>query len=182
MDDNTVGFAAIFFIFGAPVIVLAWIILRVLAHRERMEMIRMGATPPINRANARYSTASGVYDTESAQRSLHRGITLAFVGLALTIGLSFIGYHPTGGPLNSPTMVPGPWLLGGLIPMFVGIAQVIIAILSGARVGAPQHFGAADRGSQFNPPPPGMPPGPYAYRPDSTTELNKPVPPPDVKR
>ncbi|MDQ6931640.1 MAG: hypothetical protein M3160_00530 [Candidatus Eremiobacteraeota bacterium] len=186
--------AAIFFIFGAPVIVVAWIISRILAHRERMELMRMGMMPPVDQRNAqRYGSTSsappqsgasippvGMFEVENAQRSLHRGISLAFVGLALTIGLSFIGYHSSGGPLGAPVMVPGPWLLGGLIPMFVGIAQITIAILSGARISAPQPFGAPGARPKATPPPSGMP-GPYAYRPGTTTELTRPVPPPDIK-
>lgn len=177
-------FAAVIFIIGAPVIVAAWVIIRILAHRERMEMMRMGIPPPIGQRDARRYAGPpmDMYNGENAQRSLHRGISLAFVGLALTIGLSFIGYHSSGGPLNGPTIVPGPWLLGGLIPMFVGIAQIIIAILSGARAGAPQHFGASEAQSQSTPPPPGTPSGPYTYRPGNTTELTRPTPPPDVKK
>ena len=64
-----------------------------------------------------------------AQHQLRRGVQVAFIGLALLIGLSFIGYHGDGPPHY------GPWLLGGLIPLFVGIAQVISAIMSGARIG-----------------------------------------------
>lgn len=183
--------AATFFIFGSSVIVVAWIISRILAHRERMELIRMGMMPQRNAQRYGSTTSAppqsgasippvGMFEVENAQRSLHRGISLAFVGLALTIGLSFIGYHSSGGPLGAPVMVPGPWLLGGLIPMFVGIAQIITAILSGARVSAPQPFGAPEARPKATPPPSEMP-GPYAYRPGTTSELTRPVPPPDIK-
>jgi hypothetical protein len=33
-----------------------------------------------------------------------------------------------------PPIQPGPWVLGGLIPTFVGIAQIIIALISGATI------------------------------------------------
>lgn len=176
--------AAIFFIFGAPVIVVAWIVIRILVHRERMEMMRMGITPPVGKRDARryVNPPNDMYDGENAQRSLYRGIRLGVVGFALTIGLSFIGYHSGGGPFNGPTVVPGPWLLGGLIPMFAGISQIIIAILSGARVGPPERFGGAEAPSQSVPPAAGMPSGPYTYRPGSTTELTRPSPPPDLKK
>ncbi len=183
--------AATFFIFGSSVIVVAWTISRILAHRERMELIRMGMMPQRNAQRYGSTTSAppqsgasippvGMFEVENAQRSLHRGISLAFVGLALTIGLSFIGYHSGGGPLGAPVMVPGPWLLGGLIPMFVGIAQIITAILSGARISGPQQFGAPEARPKATPPPSEMP-GPYAYRPGTTTELTRPVPPPDIK-
>ena len=70
----------------------------------------------------------GAYDPAYyAQAQLRHGIQVAFIGLALLIGLSFIGFH-------DGRYVYGPWLLGGLIPMFVGIAQVISAVLSGAQI------------------------------------------------
>ena len=59
------------------------------------------------------------------ERHLRKGIMTTFIGVALLIGLSFIGYR-------DGTWIPGPWLLGGLIPMFVGLAQVIGALLAGA--------------------------------------------------
>ncbi len=193
MDQTTVliPIFGMFFIFGAPI--AAWIIFRVLAHRERIEMIRMGLTPPLDPLDARrYARAgyppqpSGIpptltYDVDYPQRSLRKGISLTFIGLALTIGLSFIGYHSSGGPLNGPSMEPGPWLLGGLIPLFVGIAQIIIAILSGARLAAPTQFEGSQARSRSTAPSSGIPSGPFTYRPDNTTELTPPVPPPDLK-
>ena len=101
-----------------------------------------------------------------AQHQLRRGVQVAFIGLALLIGLSFIGYHGDGPPHY------GPWLLGGLIPLFVGLAQVISAIMSGARIGgdsAPtQSFGPAPGPGMSAPPPHGArrpprhPPAPTA--------------------
>ena len=199
MSDNSVAALAVLCIFGAPI--AGFIVMRLLAHRERIEMIRRGMVPPANYANnkawknANWSgPAPGMpppppptwtpppYDTESADRSLRKGIMLALIGLAILIGLSFIGYD-TNGPFNSPELHPGPWLLGGLIPMFVGIAQIIVALLSGARLGPP--------GMRPAPPPypgaPEAPPGPrntYAPGPEPRThtgyeELKRPVPPPD---
>ena len=37
-----------------------------------------------------------------AQHQLRRGMQVAFVGLALLIGLSFIGYHGDGPPPTGP--------------------------------------------------------------------------------
>jgi hypothetical protein len=106
------------------------------------------------------------------------------IGVALLVGLSFIGIHGDG------SVHLGPWLLGGLIPMFVGIAQVIGAIVGGARFGPVQQLGAgqAPYGQQAPPPPgtpsaapPPPPAGPYAWRPGSTPEIEKPINPPDVR-
>jgi hypothetical protein len=98
------------------------------------------------------------------------------------IGLSFIGYHGGDGFMQAPTWHPGPWLLGGLIPMFVGFAQIGIAVLSGAT------FAAYRPGAGPNPGPP--PPGARPFTSYGThaqpgqpgprfEELARPVPPPD---
>src|SRR5580698_5148600 len=186
IDDNAVAALAVTLDFGAPCAV--WLVTRLLSHQERMEMLRRGFTPPPNskdwyRAMRRGwapppSQSAGGYDYSAhyaAQYHLRRGIQVAFVGLALLIGLGFIGYRGDG------TFTYGPWLLGGLIPMFVGIAQVVSAIAGGASFGAPvaqQRFA----------PPPGPSAGPApapardtsgGWRPGSLPEIEPPVSPPD---
>jgi hypothetical protein len=205
MEDTLVPIFAIIFLFGGPI--AAIIVWRVLAHQERMEMLRRGMAPPPDprmvRKAMKYGWQPGPmpgpgpipgpiptinaygYDPGFyAQQQLRRGMQVAFVGLALLIGLSFIGFHGMGAPRY------GPWLLGGLIPLFVGIAQVITAVMGGARigggpvgVGAPQNFGPPPGASA--PPPPSAsaqaPGGPYGWRPGSTPEIEKPAGPPDFR-
>lgn len=194
LADVLVPIVGIVVIFGLP---LSYVIVnRVFAHQERVEMIRRGMVPP---PDTRWSRRAGPYAMPPqggcvpdygvdnygqwhADRALRKGITLSMIGFALLVGLSFI----------NPGR-PGPWLLGGLIPLFIGIAQIIIAVMSGARFGP---FGPQDQpGSQqqpgahyqtpppppFGAPPRDVPPGPYAWRPGPTTELEKPAPPPDIK-
>ncbi|HVA33102.1 MAG TPA: DUF6249 domain-containing protein [Candidatus Baltobacteraceae bacterium] len=201
MPEVVVPVAFFFFVIGLPMTV--WMISRVLAHQERMEMIRRGITPPpippdprMMRKAMRYGAwpppgpgpAAGFpyYDPGFyAQQQLRRGIQVSFIGLALLIGLSFIGYH-------NGTYVYGPWLLGGLIPMFVGIAQVIGAVLSGAKIGSfgtvtapgayqgqePEASPAGSTASNMPPPPT----SPYAgWRPGPTPEIQKPPSPPDYR-
>jgi len=193
--SDLIPLAAIFFIFGAPV--AAWIISRVLGHQERMEMLRRGIVPPPNAREMRKAMKFGwtpnasqpgaapsqyLYEPDLyAQQQLRRGIQVAFIGFALLIGLGFIGYRSDG------QYVYGPWLLGGLIPMFVGIAQIVGAVLSGASF-APQtrqRFGPGDPAASASAPPPnsGMPPGPTygGWRPGSTPEIEKPASPPDYR-
>ncbi len=187
---------AIIFIFGAPI--AAFIVSRVLAHQERMEMLRRGITPPPNAREMRRAMKYGWTPSATAenapnqygyfppdyypQHQLRRGMQVAFIGLALLIGLGFIGYRGDG------TYVYGPWLLGGLIPLFVGIAQIIGAVLGGASFGPP----AARQ--QFGPPPGAAPsaptreagsamPGPTygGWRPGTTPEIEKPASPPDYR-
>jgi hypothetical protein len=204
MDDNLIPVLGIICLFGLPMV--GWILGRVMKHRERMEMLRLGIVPPPdgrgwnrNRGGSAWapppsSWAAGpgspvgpampnyapYEDPNSAQCTLRRGITTAAVGFALLIGLSFIGYRGGDGILNPATIRPGPWLLGGLIPMFVGIAQIIIALMSGAifsigRIQPPP--------GPSGPPPPG--PRSYGAPPQSGQpgpryeELARPVPPPD---
>jgi hypothetical protein len=192
------AFTAILIIFGAPCAV--WCISRILAHRERMEMLRMGVVPPPNARDMRRAmkqgwmpgpipqgTSNQYVDYPNgfyAQHQLRRGMQVAFIGLALLIGLGFIGYRGDG------VFYPGPWLLGGLIPLFVGIAQVIGAFLSGATFGPPtarERFGPPSgpgtpsaSGSEAGS---GMPPGPTygGWRPGPTPEIEKPASPPDYR-
>jgi hypothetical protein len=174
----------------------------VLAHRERIEMIRNGYTyaqmnrpgatmpppppgfvPPPGAVPPPHVPPYYAYDPNyDAQRQLRKGIRVAFVGMALLIGLSFIGHSF------------GPWLLAGLVPLFVGIAQVITAILGGARIAGIGPSGSVG----FGPPPPGgpsanVPPyaagprpappsGPPGWRPGPTPEIEKPAQPPDYRR
>jgi hypothetical protein len=206
MSDNSVAALAVFCIFGAPI--AAFIVMRVLAHRERIEMIRRGMVPPQTayrrgwRDTGPVNAGMGIpqppptpapvwvpgpSDTDGPDRSLRKGIMLALIGLAILIGLSFIGYD-TNGPFNSPELHPGPWLLGGLIPMFVGIAQIIVALLSGARLGppGPRHVQPPYPGAAGSPPYSSAPggPGPHVYEPEPRThsgyeELKRPTPPPE---
>lgn len=122
-------------------------------------------------------TAEDKLAGETAQHTLRKGITLTFIGFAITLGLSFIGY-------DDNKWVPGPWLLGGLVPMFVGLAQVTIALMTGASIGTERP--RAQETTYYSAPPP--PPGPapnfdssYTYRPGGTQELRPPTSPPERK-
>ena len=184
MSENEVAALAVVCIFGMPV--FGWIVVRMMKHTERMEMIKHGMIPPDKDADVFARTQQMPPPTPpagaqmyvphpsqwstAAQCQLRRGIVTSAVGLALFIGLSFIGAR------GDVTFALGPWLLGGLVPLFVGLAQIANAMLSGAlprpnvTVGPipPPRPGAAP------PPPPG---GPYAYRPGSAEELPRSKPP-----
>ena len=219
MSETVVPVIAILIIFGAPV--TAWIVSRVLRHQERMEMLRRGIVPPdfggdkrayrawrrsgspwpspgMNPGASPGGPQAGAWrqpppppqtwnvpptPDDDPQRALFKGIRVALVGLALTLGLgiAFGGYSGN------------PAILGGLIPMFVGIAQIIVALLSGAQLPGvtpstiyqpppPPGAGAPPPG-----PPPdfgaGTPPPPWAAQPGRPRfeELSKPVPPPDLR-
>ena len=200
--SDFVGAIAILAFIGLPIAYA--MVNRMLAHQERMEMLRRGIVPPPDPKWAKKAAKRGWYAqapyaaappppgpapawNQEAQMQadcyLRKGITVASIGLALLIGLSFIRNG-----------TPGPWLLGGLIPLFAGIAQIIIALLSGARLGpfgawAQPGIGVHQPGASYQEPAPGpftsaprdVTPGPYAWRPGPTTELEPGVRPPDVK-
>jgi hypothetical protein len=100
---------------GALALFLGFILLiRYLDHRERMAMIDRGLTPP-ERAHT--------LPTRPASAALRGGIITAMVGLAVTIGLYTLGYLLPPSLSATPGHI-GPWLLPGLIPLFVGLALV----------------------------------------------------------
>ncbi len=204
--DDPVGFGAavlvpifgMLFLFGFPI--AAWVLFRLLAHRERLEMIRNGITPPpggmMGKGNRGFDVGPvPVVASRRSQRDcgdprylLRKGITLTFIGFALTIGLSFIGFSDGGG------WRLGPWLLGGLIPLFIGLAQVTTAFLTDPDLfamvlGRRAAFGPVQNGNSFGqtmPPPSAAAPPPqydtsYTYRPGGTQELRPPTPPPERK-
>jgi hypothetical protein len=184
MNDDAIAIIAIFCIFGLPII--AYIIVKICAHAERIELIRRGYVPPPGgdwKKAARQmggpagpvppppyaGPAPGMFDLDGPQRQLNKGIMVGLIGLAITIGMSFIGMDNSG-PLGTPGFHPGPELLFGLIPMFVGIAQIITAILAGAQIGgigAARPFGPAGRGpgATTNAGPFSQPGRPYAPPP-----------------
>ncbi|MHB8196345.1 MAG: DUF6249 domain-containing protein [Vulcanimicrobiaceae bacterium] len=191
-----VPIVAILSVFVVPALLVAWIIARVFAHRERLEMIRHGYVPPSDprdaRRAARWADPSFVdpyaADIYGAQRRLRKGVRIAVLGLGLTLAFLFVGVRSYGGSyggfLGGPSFQLGPWLLGGLIPMFVGLAQVVTALLEGARFGvmaAPptSGFGASNQPGGFaGEPPRAGSPGAAGWRPGGLSELPKPPQPP----
>jgi hypothetical protein len=183
---------------GLPLI--GWILGRIMKHRERMAMLRMGIIPPpSDRESRRYGNAQQAWipqpppgmpmggfapppaidPQDAAQCTLRGGVTTSMVGLALLIGFSFIGYHAG----EIPPIRPGPWLLGGLIPMFVGIAQIINGLMQGATFTlrrdpppgyTPPPFTLPPAGRNYGAPPPQPGQSGIHYE-----ELARPVKPPD---
>lgn len=177
MREEDIAALAIVCVFGLPV--AAWVFVRMMQHAERMAMIRQGIAPPAHDQWQHYHPTSPPSPGDplqyaarwhhNPQSQLRRGVALTCIGAALLIGLSFIGYDGDG------SFRLGPWLLGGLIPMFVGIAQVINAIISGATLPASRTIGTPP----YPPQPPNAPPpsGPYTYRPGTAEELPRTKPP-----
>jgi hypothetical protein len=83
---------------------------RYLRHLRDMAMIEQGMDP-------RQPIAAGAAGSRLTGRSLESILITIAIGLALTVGMSFIGF--------------GPWLLAGLIPMFIGLARLLALLLQG---------------------------------------------------
>jgi hypothetical protein len=93
------------------------VLLRWFKHREIMALAEKGLLPA---QYAQYMSAS------RGRGLLGWGIALAALGLALMIGLWPLGFvveEPY--PLNF-----GPWMLCGLIPLFIGLALLITYFLT----------------------------------------------------
>ncbi|MCE5259747.1 MAG: hypothetical protein LLG44_11950 [Chloroflexi bacterium] len=82
---------------------------RYIAYKERVALAQLGFTPEADQANLpRRSGKRGV---------LWGGVITSMSGLALLLGLSTLGM--------------GVWLLGGLVPLFIGVGMVTIYFMSG---------------------------------------------------
>ena len=94
------------------------VLLRWFRHREIVALAEKGILP------ARYAQ----YQRASRGRGLLGwGIALSLLGVALLIGLWPVGFADLGVtyPLNF-----GPWMLGGLVPAFIGLALLITYVLT----------------------------------------------------
>lgn len=102
------------------------IILRWFRHREVMEQIQQGWVPGDHGPQAAHD--------RTLCRLLGWGLGLAALGLALMIGLypyGFVAAEPW--PLHF-----GPWMVLGLVPLFIGLALLITYYVSG-RNGPPRE-------------------------------------------
>ncbi len=100
---GVVGIVAIIFAFLA--------FLRYMNYRETITLAEKGLTRP---------------EPKSGKGLLRWGILVTALGFALTIGLYTIGFAAAEGyPLHL-----GPWMLGGFVPLFLGIGLILIHILT----------------------------------------------------
>jgi hypothetical protein len=105
------GFLGFFVLIFGTIALFRWF-----RHREILKLAEKGLLPE---QYAKYISASG-----RSRGSLGWGIALVAVGLALMAGLWPIGFVYGGYPLGF-----GPWMLFGLIPLFIGLALLITHVL-----------------------------------------------------
>jgi uncharacterized protein DUF6249 len=86
--------------------------LRYMNYRETLALAEKGLTRP---------------EKKSSNRGFLRwGILITALGFALTFGLYFVGF-------SSADIYPlhlGPWMLGGFVPLFLGIGLMLIHFLT----------------------------------------------------
>ena len=85
--------------------------LRYMNYKETLALAEKGLTKPASK---------------SGKGLLRWGIVLSSLGLALTLGLYLIGF-------NSPNDYPlhlGPWMLGGFVPLFLGLGLILLHFLT----------------------------------------------------
>jgi hypothetical protein len=104
-------------IFGTIVLV------RWFKHREILAMVEKGLLP------AQYAQYMNASRGRGGRGLLGWGIALVMLGLALMIGLWPIGFTRAGAE-NPYPLGFGPWMLAGLIPLFIGLALLIIYFLT----------------------------------------------------
>jgi hypothetical protein len=122
IETLAVGFT-ITMIFSIPFAFFAYI--RYLRYKETITLAERGLLRPSASRNGR--------------GTLRWGIVLTFVGLALVLGLLPVGWFVADA--DSPMML-GPWLLLGCLPMFFGMALLVIYALT--RNDAPESVATDD--------------------------------------
>lgn len=84
--------------------------LRYMNYKETIALAEKGLTKPESKSN---------------KRLLRWGILVTALGFALTIGLYLFGFDSG----ESYPLQLGPWMLGGFVPLFLGIGLILIHYL-----------------------------------------------------
>ena len=85
--------------------------LRYMKFKETIALAERGFTAP---------------EPKSGKTLLRWGIVITSLGLALTIGLYLVGFASAE---NYPLHL-GPWMLGGFVPLFLGLGLVLLHYLT----------------------------------------------------
>jgi len=85
--------------------------LRYMNYKETLALAEKGLTKP---------------ETKSGKGLLRWGMLVTALGFALTIGLYFIGF----GSADIYPLHLGPWMLGGFVPLFLGLGLILSHFLT----------------------------------------------------
>jgi hypothetical protein len=108
------GFTAFFLIIFGTIALARWF-----KHREIMAMVERGVLPE------QYVQYPSEPRLQESRGLFVWGVALAMLGLALVIGLWPLGIARAGAKVQYPLDF-GPWMLIGLIPLFIGLALLIV--------------------------------------------------------
>jgi hypothetical protein len=112
-----IGFIAFFLIIFGTIALTRWF-----KHREVMAMVERGVLPE------QYVQYASEPRRQESRGLFIWGVALAMLGLALIIGLWPLGNVWSGTEIQYPLNF-GPWMLIGLVPLFIGLALLIIYFL-----------------------------------------------------
>ena len=85
--------------------------LRYMNYRETIALAERGLTRP---------------ETTTGKGFLRWGIIITALGIALSLGFYFVGFDSSE---NYPLRL-GPWMLGGFVPLFLGLSLVLLHYLT----------------------------------------------------
>jgi hypothetical protein len=85
--------------------------MRYINYRETLALAEKGLTRP---------------ETKNSKGFLRWGILVSALGLALSLGLYFVGFDSAE---NYPLHL-GPWMLGGFVPLFLGLGLILSHFLT----------------------------------------------------
>ena len=85
--------------------------MRYMNYRETLALAEKGLTRP---------------ETKSNKGFLRWGIIVTALGIALSLGLYFVGFDSAE---NYPLHL-GPWMLGGFVPLFLGLGLILSHFLT----------------------------------------------------
>ena len=97
---------------GILVIIFGFLaFLRYMNYKETIELAEKGLTRP---------------QSNPSKGFLRWGILVTSLGLALSLGLYFVGFESSE---NYPLHL-GPWMLGGFVPLFLGLGLILSHFLT----------------------------------------------------
>ena len=99
-------------IVGSLIVIFSFLaFMRYVKYKETIALAEKGFTAPESKSN---------------KTLLRWGILITALGLALTIGLYSIGFASA----DTYPLHLGPWMLGGLIPLFLGLGLILLHYLT----------------------------------------------------
>ncbi|MFM8425550.1 MAG: DUF6249 domain-containing protein [Chloroflexota bacterium] len=103
-----------FGVIGVLVIIFGFLaFMRYMSYKETIALAEKGLTRPKK-------------ESGSSKGMLRWGIVVAAIGLALSLGLYTIGFNSA----NNYPLHLGPWMLGGFVPLFLGLGLILIHYLT----------------------------------------------------